>query len=133
MTPQETRIIENFMGTIPADATIDETTRNGEADARAYGLSTVAARELGRRIRAHFVQRPQTRGERRLGVDGDALAIRILLSDIGIRALWCASCRGGNPVGVGEPDPEACRHCGATPFRDIYAPAPEAPKPEGSQ
>lgn len=61
MTREEEALIENFVGTVPADATLDEAILNGEADAEAYGLSMVARRTLGQRIRAHFAKREYPR------------------------------------------------------------------------
>lgn len=37
----------------------------------------------------------------------------------GLTAWVCAACRGFNPVDLGEPKPESCCQCGATPFVDL--------------
>lgn len=55
MTKRETRIVENFLGTLSTE-TLDEAMANAEQDARAYGLSRRAARELGARVRAHYAR-----------------------------------------------------------------------------
>lgn len=55
MTTREARIVENFMGTL-AGQTLDEALANAELDAKSYGLSRGAARELGAKVRQHFAK-----------------------------------------------------------------------------
>ena len=51
-----------------------------------------------------------------------------LENTFGLKAYVCVSCRSFNPVSVGDGRPEACKHCGATPFVDIS----DAPKEEST-
>lgn len=56
LSAQETRVLMNFIGTLHG-LTLDEALANADIDARSYGLSAAAKRELGHRIRLHFAER----------------------------------------------------------------------------
>jgi hypothetical protein len=61
LSAAEMRIVMNFVGTLHG-LTLAEAMANADIDARQYGLSAAAKRELGHRIRIHFAERARAAG-----------------------------------------------------------------------